>query len=39
VCLHRIIPVSAMHTLITDTDAPAEIIQASQQLGFELLLT
>jgi DeoR family transcriptional regulator of aga operon len=39
VCLHRIIPVSAMHTLITDTDAPDEIIQASQQLGFELLLT
>ncbi|WP_407353471.1 transcriptional repressor AgaR [Luteimonas sp. R10] len=38
VCLHRIIPVSAMDTLITDTGAPEEIVEASRQLGFELLL-
>jgi DeoR family transcriptional regulator of aga operon len=37
-CLHRIIPVTALNMLITDTGAPEEIIQASQQLGFELLL-
>ena len=38
VCLHRIIPVTALNMLITDTGAPQEIIQASQQLGFELQL-
>ncbi len=38
VCLHRIIPVTALNVLITDTGAPEEIIQASEQHGFELLL-
>lgn len=38
VCLHRIIPVTALNVLITDTGAPEDIIQASHQLGFELLL-
>ncbi|HEX2083484.1 MAG TPA: transcriptional repressor AgaR [Xanthomonadaceae bacterium] len=38
VCLHRIIAVSELDTLITDTAAPEEIRQASGQLGFELLL-
>ncbi|MHC9084169.1 transcriptional repressor AgaR [Luteimonas sp. RIT-PG2_3] len=38
ICLHRIIPIGALNTLITDTGAPDEILQASQQLGFELLL-
>ena len=38
VCLHRIIPVTALNMLITDTGAPEEIVQASHQLGFELLL-
>jgi len=38
VCLHRIIPVTDMDTLITDLDAPEEIRQASKTLGFELLL-
>lgn len=38
ICLHRIIPVTALHVLITDTGAPEEIIQASHQLGFELQL-
>ncbi|MEP7186787.1 MAG: DeoR/GlpR family DNA-binding transcription regulator [Rhodanobacter sp.] len=38
ICLHRIIPVTALDVLITDTGAPEEIIHASQQLGFELLL-
>lgn len=38
VCLHRIIPVSALGMLITDTGAPEEIIQASHQLGFKLQL-
>lgn len=38
ICLHRIIPVTALDMLITDTGAPEEIIHASQQLGFELLL-
>jgi DeoR family transcriptional regulator of aga operon len=28
VCLHRIIPVSDLHTLITDTGAPDEVVQA-----------
>ena len=38
VCLHRIIPITALSTLITDTGAPEDIVQASEQLGFELLL-
>lgn len=38
VCLHRIIPVAGLDTLITDTDAPDEVRQASQQFGFELIL-
>ncbi|MGO4260727.1 DeoR/GlpR family DNA-binding transcription regulator [Lysobacter sp. TAB13] len=38
VCLHRIISVGDLTTLITDTGAPEDIRQASQQLGFELLL-
>ena len=38
VCLHRIIAVSELDTLITDTAAPEDIRQASGQLGFELLL-
>lgn len=38
VCLHRIIAVSELDTLITDTGAPEDIRQAAGQLGFELLL-
>lgn len=38
VCLHRIIAVDGLDVLITDSDAPDEIRQASQQLGFQLLL-
>ncbi|WP_202839403.1 DeoR/GlpR family DNA-binding transcription regulator [Luteimonas saliphila] len=38
VCLHRIIPVTDLDTLITDTGAPEDIRAASQQFGFELLL-
>ena len=38
VCLHRIIAIGELNTLITDTGAPDDIRQASQQLGFELLL-
>ena len=38
VCLHRIIPVGDLNTLITDTNAPEDVRQASHQLGFELLL-
>jgi len=38
ICLHRIIPIGDLDKLITDTDAPEDIRQASQQLGFELLL-
>lgn len=38
VCLHRIVPVTALDVLITDTGAPEEIGRASQQIGFELLL-
>jgi DeoR family transcriptional regulator, aga operon transcriptional repressor len=38
ICLHRIIPVSDLNVLITDTNAPEEIRQASHQLGFELML-
>ena len=38
ICLHRILPMSELNVLVTDTDAPADIREASQQLGFELLL-
>ncbi len=38
ICLHRIISLADLDTLITDSDAPEEIRTASQQLGFELLL-
>jgi DeoR family transcriptional regulator of aga operon len=38
VCLHRIVPVTALDVLITDTGAPEDIVQASHQLGFELQL-
>jgi len=38
VCLHRIIPVTALDMLITDSGAPDEIAEASQQQGFELVL-
>lgn len=38
VCLHRILPVTGLDTLITDLGAPEEIRQASQTLGFELLV-
>ena len=38
ICLHRIIPVSDLNVLITDTNAPEDIRQASHHLGFELLL-
>ena len=38
VCLHRIVPVTALDVLITDTGAPEEIVQSSHQLGFELQL-
>jgi len=38
ICLHRIIALGELDMLITDRDAPAEIRQASEQLGFELRL-
>lgn len=38
VCLHRIIPVSELNALITDTDAPEEVEQACRALGVDLLL-
>ena len=38
ICLHRILSIGELDTLITDTDAPDEIRQASQQHGFQLLL-
>ena len=38
VCLHRILPISGLDMLITDKDAPEDIRQASQDVGFELLL-
>ena len=38
VCLHRIIEVAELDTLITDKDAPVEIVQAIQQLGVEVQL-
>ena len=37
VCLHRIIAVSELDILVTDTGAPDDIRQASQQLGVQLL--
>lgn len=37
VCLHRIIAVSDLDILVTDTGAPEDIRQASQQLGVQLL--
>lgn len=38
ICLHRIIALGDLDMLITDRDAPSEIRQASEQLGFELRL-
>ncbi len=38
VCLHRIVPVGELDLLITDTGAPEDIREASQAMGFELLL-
>lgn len=38
ICLHRIVPVGELNILITDRDAPGDIAQASEQLGFELIL-
>ncbi|MCW5579767.1 MAG: DeoR/GlpR transcriptional regulator [Luteimonas sp.] len=38
VCLHRIIPVTELNVLITDTGAPEDVREASLQFGFELLL-
>ena len=38
VCLHRIVAIGELDTLITDNDAPQEIVQAAQTLGVELLL-
>ncbi|HYG05647.1 MAG TPA: DeoR/GlpR family DNA-binding transcription regulator [Stenotrophomonas sp.] len=38
ICLHRIIALGDLDMLITDRDAPGEIRQASEQLGFELRL-
>jgi len=38
VCLHRIIPLSGLDTLITDTGAPDDVREASRQFGFKLLL-
>ena len=36
VCLHRIIAVAELDTIITDKDAPEEFVQAVQQLGVEV---
>jgi DeoR family transcriptional regulator of aga operon len=36
VCLHRIMTVAELDTLITDRDAPDEIVQAAQQLGVDV---
>ena len=38
ICLHSIISISELDTLITDTGVPEEIQQASESFGFELLL-
>ncbi|UYB51595.1 DeoR/GlpR family DNA-binding transcription regulator [Xanthomonas sp. AM6] len=37
ICLHRIIPVSGLDALITDTGAPEDVAQACQALGVELV--
>lgn len=37
VCLHRIIPVSDLNVLITDSGAPQAVVQACQALGLELI--
>ncbi|KRG72085.1 DeoR/GlpR family DNA-binding transcription regulator [Pseudoxanthomonas dokdonensis] len=36
VCLHRIIPISGLDALITDTGAPDDVVQACQALGVDL---
>ena len=38
ICLHRIVPVGDLDVLITDRSAPGSIEQASEQLGFRLIL-
>ena len=38
ICLHRIVPVGDLNVLITDRGAPDDIVQAAEQLGFELIL-
>jgi DeoR family transcriptional regulator of aga operon len=38
ICLHRIVPVGELNVLITDRGAPDDIVQAAEQLGFELIL-
>lgn len=38
ICLHRIVPVAELNVLITDRGAPDDIVQAAEQLGFELIL-
>ena len=38
ICLHRIVPASDLNVLITDRGAPNDIVQAAEQLGFELIL-
>jgi DeoR family transcriptional regulator of aga operon len=38
ICLHRIVPVGDLNVLITDRGAPNDIVQAAEQLGFELIL-
>ncbi len=38
ICLHRIIPISELDVLITDRDAPDDVVQAADHLGFELVL-
>ncbi len=38
ICLHRIVPVADLNVLITDRGAPNDIVQAAEQLGFELIL-
>ncbi|HET9033538.1 MAG TPA: DeoR/GlpR family DNA-binding transcription regulator [Dokdonella sp.] len=38
VCLHRIVPITSLNTLISDAETPDDVRQASRHLGFELLL-
>jgi DeoR family transcriptional regulator of aga operon len=38
VCLHRIISIAELDTLITDEHAPEEVVQASRQLGVDVQL-